>query len=66
MSAVVTVFMGWSWYKRLYHGCQQNKTSAFVCFFIAFLFHCLFFGLGAVGIPDVAMTGFMTMISSNR
>ena len=59
---VVTLIADWSWYKYLYNGCKDNRTSKFVCFFIAFFFHILFFGLGAVGVPQVAMSGVMTMV----
>lgn len=62
--SAVTLFMGWRWYKQLYHGCATNKTSQFICFFIAFFVHCLFFILGAVGVPQVAMAGFITMVSA--
>ncbi len=62
-AAVVYVFMGWNWYKRLYNGCKNNSTTNFVCFFISFFMHILFFGLGCAGIPDVAMTGYIAMIT---
>ena len=60
---VVDIFVGWNWYKRLYNGCKNNSTSSFVCFFINFFMHCLFFGLGNVGVPDVAMTGYLTVVT---
>jgi hypothetical protein len=63
--AAVDIFVGWNWYKRLYAGCKNNSTASFVCFFINFFMHCLFFGLGTVGpVPQVAMTGYMMMITS--
>ncbi len=61
--AVVTLFLGWSWYKRLYNGCKDASTSNFVCFFMSFFIHILFFGLGIIGIPNVAQTGVLTMIN---
>ncbi|GAB5355710.1 hypothetical protein AAMO2058_000228800 [Amorphochlora amoebiformis] len=50
------------WYRPIYFAYRDKTTLRYFCFLLSFAFHCFFVVIMALGLPNMAAGGLMTMI----